>query len=206
MKEIICFIVVKVIQIFEWLGTRWPAFGDWYRITFYDKMISSEAEKCGLKPGMKVLHIGSGPLPMTSICLSLNGFSVSAVDSDPAAIQAAREKVRELGLSRKIKFILADGADISSHGFDAVWVSLHVQQKEKVLNKIYSTLKPGGRVVFRNPRGWLALIYPRVEPEHVFSNNNYVCLKQNIGKETIVLRKGYPVENISLRDDMANII
>ncbi len=189
MKEIICSIVVRIIQLFEWLGIRWPVFGDWYRRLFYERMINAEAEKCGLRPGMKILHIGSGPLPITSISLSLVGFSVVAVDSDPTAIQEARKKVEEMGLCRKIKFLLADGADISSGGFDAVWISLHVQQKEKVLKRAYSELKPGGKIVFRNPRDWLSLIYPRIDMKQVFSGVECSKLRQKIGKETIVIEK-----------------
>ena len=189
LKDIICLKVLQVIQLIEWLGTRWPAFGDWYRRVFYDKMIRSEAEKCSLRPGMKVLHIGSGPLPMTSISLSLIGFSVVAVDFDLTAIKEAKERVKELGLTKRIKFVQADGADISSQGFDAVWISLHVQTKEKVLNKVYSDLKPGGKIVFRNSRDWLSLIYPQVDTEQAFPQMDYISLKQKIGKESIVLKK-----------------
>lgn len=189
LKDIIYLKVLQVIQLIEWLGTRWPAFGNWYRRAFYDKMIRSEVEKCSLRPGMKVLHIGSGPLPMTSISLSLIGFSVVAVDFDLTAIKEAKERVKELGLTKRIKFVQADGADISSQGFDAVWISLHVQTKEKVLNRVYSDLKSGGKIVFRNSRGWLSLIYPQVDTEQVFPQMDYISLKQKIGKESIVLKK-----------------
>ncbi len=189
LKDIIYLKVLQVIQLIEWLGTRWPAFGNWYRRAFYDKMIRSEVEKCSLRPGMKVLHIGSGPLPMTSISLSLIGFSVVAVDFDLTAIKEAKERVKELGLTKRIKFVQADGADISSQGFDAVWISLHVHTKEKVLNRVYSDLKSGGKIVFRNSRGWLSLIYPQVDTEQVFSQMDYISLKQKIGKESIVLKK-----------------
>ncbi|MDO9574200.1 MAG: hypothetical protein Q7I94_04315 [Candidatus Contubernalis sp.] len=119
------------VGILEHLGSRYTLLGKLYSIFFYRKMVTAEAESAGLKPGMKVLHIGSGPLPMTAISLGRAGCSVTAVDSDVKAVQAASMMVKRAGMENQINVKEAHGQDLNCSSYDAVWISLHVFPKKR---------------------------------------------------------------------------
>lgn len=185
------------VGIFEHLGSRYSFFGKLYNTFFYRTMVTTEAEAAGLKPGMKVLHIGSGPLPMTAISLGRAGCSVTAVDSDSRAVKAGARLVKNTGMEKQVTVKQARGQDIDCSGYDAVWVSLHVFPKKKVLLQSFQSLKHGGALIYRNPGGWLKHLYPRLEPEEVDSSHRHLHFKicQPLGKATIIIKKHSLEEN-----------
>ncbi|UNC93010.1 flippase-like domain-containing protein [Candidatus Contubernalis alkaliaceticus] len=189
------------VGIFEHLGSKYSFLGKLYGIFFYRTMITTEAEAAGLKPGMKVLHIGSGPLPMTAISLGRAGCSVTAVDSDVKAVKAASIMVKRAGMENQINVKEAHGQDLNCSSYDAVWISLHVFPKKKVILHSYKTLKDGGVLIYRNPGGWLKFLYPRLEPEEVDSSHQHQHhkLAQPMGKTTVILKKIFPEEKLERR-------
>lgn len=94
------------------------------------------------RPGERILDLGCGDGVLTKKLEDL-GCSVVGVDASPDFIQSAKN----LGLDAR----LMDGeALLFKEEFDAVFsnAALHwMKQKEKVIEGVYQTLKPGGRFV-----------------------------------------------------------
>lgn len=185
---------IRVMLLFfvkgiEHLASRSAFLGRVYGGLFYRKMVTREAEMARLGPGMKVLHIGSGPLPLTALYLARGGCSVEAIDNDRAAVRAGARLVEKAGLAGKVRVQEVDGMQVGCGSYDAVWVSLHVFPRQRVIDNVLATLPVGGRLIYRNPRGWLARLYPRLDT----TPRGFTCLqkksRQALGKETVVLEK-----------------
>lgn len=180
------FLVNVILNWIEHLGSQSNRYGKWYYNIFYHQLLKKELELVALKPGSKILHIGCGPLPMTALYLTEMGFCVSAIDYDLAAVKSALKKVSKLH-NKRIIIWKADGKDIDCSAFDAVWISLAVSSKRKIIIQALQTLKSGMPVLYRNYQGPLTLFYPRV----TISNLNLKCEHRRIahalGKETIIV-------------------
>ncbi|RQD72751.1 MAG: hypothetical protein D5R97_10465 [Candidatus Syntrophonatronum acetioxidans] len=204
--------LVWFIKGLEYLGSKWIPLGRFYGQLFYSKMIAAEAKLAGLKPGMKILHIGSGHLPLTAFCLGAWGYEVEALDNDLKAVTSGKKMIENSGLSSNIIIKQGDGTEVNCSDYDAVWISLHVFPKEEVLNRVVSTLKEGGRVIYRNPGGLLKYLYPRMDSTRGAGRGSCRKVKQCMGKETVVLQKclledeDNPLTLDCLRKDQEGII
>lgn len=178
---------LAIVSRIEDLCSKHICFGKIYYYLFYKKMIAREAQLVDLKPGERVLHIGGGSFPFTAIHLALQGFKVQVVDMDRGAVKRARKVVEKWGLEDFIEIVAANGLEVSGAGFDAVWISLHVDPKEEIIKKLLSTLPASGRIIYRNPRGILRHYYPTVDPAELISDGAYNLNKQILQKESIII-------------------
>ena len=179
--------------ILEQAGSRWASLGHWYGQVFYRNMLEREVEAAGLEPGGRIIHVGCGSLPITAIYLGEKGFRVLAVDRDPAAVSRARDVICREGLEDRVDVQKANGESADCSGFDAIWISFHVEPRDKVLDSCLASLKEGGRVVLRTPSGMLAWLYS--EASGVVEAAR--CLGQVAhkgGKKSMVLEKATGLE------------
>ncbi len=72
----------------------------------FDSALQLEIAAADIKPGERVLLVGSGALPTTALALVARlSATVICYDCDPAAQRFARRLTRHLGLSRQIPCI-----------------------------------------------------------------------------------------------------
>jgi len=178
----------KLIRNFENIGSIFMPFGTLYNMLFYQNMISKEVQKAEITPGMRLLHIGSGALPLTALSLAKKGFEVHAVDNNPRAVDKAKHLVSKYGLESNIELSCKEGDIINCSNYKAVWISMHVHPKGKIIRQALGSLPPEGRLIYRNSRGWLTHFYPE------FNTANLQNLQKHripfaLGKETIIIRK-----------------
>lgn len=107
-----------------------------------------------LQPGNKVLDVGCGPATDTiQMALAVGqGGLVIGVDSDPAAVAEANERVAQLGLSGQIRHQQADVLTLpfQTAEFDAVRserLLQNVENPEQALREMLRVTRPGGWVV-----------------------------------------------------------
>lgn len=156
----------SISQKVESLACAWePAFRLYGRI-FYHNKLKQEIAMSKLKPGSSVLHIGCGPCPYTAIFLAEYGMQVKALDNNAKAVQKARQMVNKRGLEDRVRIIFADGASTDCSQYDAIWISLNVYPKEKVIGQAFSSLKDGGVLIYRNVPQWLSFRYSSVSLEN----------------------------------------
>ena len=126
------------------------------------------------KPRHKYAVIGSGPLPLTSICLAdaLNNddrqpICIHNVDRDPRAISSSAELCRRLGYSPTtmcFHCVDAKSGSIGFQEFDVVYlaalVGMTTEAKHEIVVEISSRMRPGALLLIRSSHSLRSLIYP----------------------------------------------
>ncbi len=156
-------------MIIEKLCVHYPNFGRFYHRIFYAPTVEREITLARLEPGERVLHIGGGGYPFTSLQLANYGCSVCLIDNDAEAAENAKRVVAMNGLSDLIQVVEADGMEFDGSGFDVIWLSLLVQPKEEIVKKLLVRLseQERSRIIYRNPRGLFKNVYPHVNTQIV---------------------------------------
>ena len=180
----------SISQKLERIAVRTRFFSAIYFYLFYKSMLQRELDISGLKPRAKVLHIGSGPSPYTALFLGRKGFKVEAIDCNNCAVREASLVVKQNGMQENIKVACGDGCTFKQKKYDAVWVSLNVYPKEKVLRQALGSLKNGGVLIYRNLPRWLSVLF-----KQSFNDSWPECFQTsvtggNLGTESVLVRKG----------------
>lgn len=109
----------------------------------------------GIGPGMRVLDVGCGRGDVSFLVARLVGErgQVLGIDRDSGALDVARGRARELGLSQ-VTFVEGDFCALSpDHGqFDGAVgrrVLMYQQDQVEALRRLADAVRPGGLVVFQ---------------------------------------------------------
>ncbi len=176
-------------QNFEHFSHHHPLIAKIYYKLFYLRMLENELGMTDLNPGSKIIHIGSGPYPFTAIFLAMHGFNVEGWDCDYHAVEKARLLVAKLKLDEKINIKLCDGSGITNPYCDAIWVSLNVCPKEKVLRQAFQSIKTGGVLVYRNLPRWIAGSSREVATDSWPAGHQVCTSFTMLGTQSIVIKK-----------------
>ncbi|PVI02166.1 Nicotianamine synthase [Periconia macrospinosa] len=133
---------------------------------------------------INIAFIGSGPLPLSSICLldNLPNAKITNIDRDALALNLSRRLAEALSISGdKMRFVRDDveGTSVttgaSESGFEGItWGSLDVvflaalvgmesSAKFDILASLARRLKAGTLIVARSARGLRSILYPVLE-------------------------------------------
>ena len=163
-------IISSVIKRLENIASSKPALGEKYGEVFYGDMVDREIELANISFGDKIAHLGCGPFPFTTFELVRRGWEVDAVDFDENALKKAKKLSQDYGFNGKINFIMGLCQDIDYSQYDAVWVSYNVRPGRKCLSRITETIGKKGKIIYRQPRGWLKYFDSRIDAEELFSD------------------------------------
>lgn len=131
------------------------------------------------EPPRKFAVLGSGPLPLTSLCIlkALNKsgqgpVSVHNVDRDPWAISTSATLCRRLGHDpNTMQFNCADAKSptLDLYEFDVVYLAALVgitsKQKHDHVLELVSRMRPGALLMLRSAHSLRGLLYPVGEIE-----------------------------------------
>jgi len=106
-----------------------------------------------IRKRMKVLDLGAGIGGPARVLASRHDARVTALDLTPALCEANRALNRLVGLSRRIKVVEGDAADLpfEDASFDrvlTVHASMNIERKRAMYREVHRVLKPGGRFGF----------------------------------------------------------
>jgi len=179
----------KISQKLENLANNfWPV-AYLYFLFIYKKKLEREISMAQLEPGKTVLHIGCGPCPYTAIFLAERGMQVTAVDNDESAANKAKQLVKRKNLENYISINCEDGKSLNGNKFDAVWVSLNVQPKEKILQEGLGSLNDKGVLIYRNVPRWLSSYFITVPPAKWPSSYHTETRLSRMGAESVMVKK-----------------
>ncbi|MCK9463327.1 MAG: methyltransferase domain-containing protein [Proteobacteria bacterium] len=115
------------------------------------------ADWVGLRPGARLLDLGSGLGGPARFLASERGAEVTAVELSPALDAAAAELTARTGLADRVRHRCADiAAFVAEEPFDVVWLEhaeMHVPDKRGLYAAARRALATGGRIVWHD---WLA--------------------------------------------------
>ena len=119
----------------------------------YDDYTEHALRLAGLRPGMRVLDIGSGPGDVSFVAARLVGptGTVLGVDAAPAMVELARARATEKGLSTVHFMQGAIDAITLDEPVDAVvgrLILMHLPEPAATLRQLRTFVRPGGVLAF----------------------------------------------------------
>lgn len=104
-----------------------------------------------LRPGMRVLDVGSGIGGAAFHLAKRFGAKVVGIDLAEEMVAIGLDRAKEVGLADEIEFILGDVLETSfPTKFDLIWsrdALMHVPDKPRLFARLFSLLSPGGRII-----------------------------------------------------------
>lgn len=180
--------LLKSVLSLEYLSINFGLIGNFYKEFFYDKMIQNELDLANVNITSKIAHIGSGPFPMTALYLAQKGYNVDCYDIDAKAVEDSTAFVANKNLAGNIKIYNVNYKKCNYDEYDLIILSLHIIDKEKIVQDIISSISSGKKIIFRNPRSILKLFYPVISFDR-FKGNKMSYVRQIFFKESVIIEK-----------------
>jgi len=116
------------------------------------------------QPVKRVLMVGSGALPVTSMALNKAGFATSNLDIHEADLALGQAVSDKLDANHGMRFIHNDICNETDLGeYDVVWLAALVGDEEikaKIIKHLYERMQPGSQLIVRTAYNLRALLYP----------------------------------------------
>lgn len=163
----------------------------------------------GLRDGMSVLEVGSGPGFVTEwVSRLIPGGSITCVEIDPIMVNYARQHLEK---TSQCKYQIIESSitktDLQDDSFDFAFARIvfeHIPGRIEALNEIKRLLKPGGRLVMTEADYAINLLtdpyFPEVEPirDKLMKYGSSLGGNKMIGREMWQLLKKAGFKNIDL--------
>lgn len=139
----------------------------------YQKLLKTEYSalvSAGILKSSKILFVGSGPLPLSSILLATEyGLAVTAIDNEKESVCLAEELITTLSLSDRIRIIHGDIRDYKDlDEYDAVLVAAFAgsteSDKKSIVRRTVKSLKENAVLIARSVADLSTLFYCPVNP------------------------------------------
>ena len=119
-------------------------------VDFYNEMTENEINLANISKNDKVLHIGCGSIPATSILIAeKTGAKVTGIDNNPRSVKQALYCLSEFKLSDKIQIRYSEVNHFPVGKFDLIIISQGIKLYNEVLEYIAQSMKRDARVIFR---------------------------------------------------------
>ena len=113
-------------------------------------MTENEIKLANISKNDRILHVGCGPLPATSIILAKEtGAKITGIDYNPNSVKQAKFFISKYHLSDQIQIIHADAIQFPVDNFDLILLSQGIKPRKKILEQISKSIKPNMRVIYR---------------------------------------------------------
>lgn len=180
----------NIAQQLELLAVRSGWFSSLYAGLFYEDMLNQEFAMADLHAGASVLHIGCGAYPYTALYLAKKGCYVDACDCNEEAVDKAQALIEKEGYSSSIKLLAKNGLHLDCANYDAIWLSLNICPKEKLIFQALKTMSPAGKLIYRNNPQWLEKALFKASQVHLKHDRSLQIKKivSNLGAESILIR------------------
>jgi hypothetical protein len=181
-------IVTKLTQKIEsWASDA----GLFYRLVekYYKNMVQNETALAGIGAKDKILCIGGGCCPFSAILFHrLTGAKVTVVERCEHCIKGAQKVVNRLGLGDYITVIHHDGCPENIKEFSVVHLALQVNPIQQVFADVESRMKPGAKLLIRQPKKGLCCLYSKFSKASL-AGCDYVTHKSRGVGRTLLYRQ-----------------
>jgi len=134
---------------FEFFGNHNMLFAKMY-IYYHKSSVLKEIKLAGLKSTDRILHIGCGAIPYTSIILSEEtNVRIVGIDRQKKVVNHARQFVKRLNLENKIIIKKQSGETLDISKFNVVFLSYGVIDTDRVLKNVFEKIEKNGKIILR---------------------------------------------------------
>lgn len=139
--------------------------GDYLLYNRFVELIKNEKNLAEISEKDSVLFIGSGPLPITAILLSMFArCRVDCYDKDRTFAGISRKVIEKLSLSDKIKVYNKKGENLSEDCYSVIVIALLARPKAEILHKVWDKSIKGTRIICRTSGGVRKAFYEQTAP------------------------------------------
>lgn len=129
----------------------------------------------------KVLFIGSGPFPISAILFNnLVECQVDCYEKRKYRVELSGKALLKLGLSNNIKVFHRKGEDLIDDKYSIIVIALLANQKNKILNTIFSKARIGTRIICRTANETNRVFYKETDEQLL---NKYKVFRKVFAKE-----------------------
>jgi len=121
-----------------------------YYIQLYDELVEKEIEMANISQEDKVLIIGCGSLPATSVLSVMKSKAKTvAIDCDLKAVENACEFIKNLDCEKIMEIKCADGLTFPVKEYDVIYVLYGVKNQKEMLEHLSKNIDKKTRIIFR---------------------------------------------------------
>ena len=126
----------------------------------FERLIEREVSLLkGFQP-KRLLFIGSGPMPITALCLQHRlGSRIDCLERNLDAVNESKVVMKLLGCQNDINIIHGEGETIDASGYDVVLVALLAKPKHKILSSIRDSADDNVKIICRTSEGSRTVFY-----------------------------------------------
>jgi len=149
---------------------KYPAYVFYKKLISFEFGISNALYKRALN---RILFIGSGPLPISSILLAENyDIYVDCLDIQKEACEISSKLIPKLGLSGKINFMHKDITKMKSvETYDVIILATLAgetdREKQALLRYLIRSIKKDQILIIRTVQGLRSLLYPMIREKYL---------------------------------------
>lgn len=119
-------------------------------LKYYDDIVDKEINIANISSSDKVLHIGGGSVPSTSILIAKKtGATVIGIDRNSHSVKEANLCIHLFNLDGMVQIKNAEALNFPVRNFDVIIVSQGIEPRDKILKYVSQSMKDDARVIFR---------------------------------------------------------
>jgi 2-polyprenyl-3-methyl-5-hydroxy-6-metoxy-1,4-benzoquinol methylase len=119
-------------------------------VKYYEDIVDKEIAMANISSSDKVLHMGCGSVPSTSILIAEKTVAnVVGIDRNSRSVEEARSCVYLVRSDDRIQIKHAEVLNFPVENFDVIIASQGIEPQDKILNYISQSMKNDARVIFR---------------------------------------------------------
>jgi len=135
--------------IYEKIFYNFDIFSSIY-IDWYNDIVDYEIKLAKISKKDRVLIIGCGSIPATSILVNKKTNSnIVAVDIDKLAIDKAEKYAKDRGFTDKIKFKHVNSLDYLKESYDVIFILFGVKEPQELFEYLVNNLRDETRIIYR---------------------------------------------------------
>jgi demethylmenaquinone methyltransferase/2-methoxy-6-polyprenyl-1,4-benzoquinol methylase len=144
----------RVAGVFDSVADSYDLMNDAMSLGVHRLWKRFAVEQTAARPGQRILDLagGTGDLAARLARLVGPGGEVVIGDINASMLRVGRERLLDRGIAANVRFVQADAESLPfpDHSFDCITIAFglrNVTDKQKALESMFRTLKPGGRLL-----------------------------------------------------------
>ena len=139
----------KLYYVYEVFSHHLPFFAKAY-VKFHEPSVKKEIAMLQLSSSDKVLHIGCGAIPYTSVVMAREiGARVTGIDHKSRVVMLSTQYIKQCKLSDLVIIKKGEGSTCDVSGFDVIILSYGVANQDVVLQHVLDSSNAGSRILLR---------------------------------------------------------